>query len=482
MKNAQTIYLNKRWHQRLGQNIIALIFDDNDAITSRIQQNDWIFFDTFFHKYICVFSELNKAMLFDVFADIATVSDQFFEAVAKFNASDAALNSCTYFINPLKKSVKKGDILLIPYVSNGFEYILIQHAVNATIIKKLKTSNFVYWSAPMAKYYILKQNRLVKKFIRTFIDEYKIRIHHKLKLTDPEIIRLLLEQAYVKDREFKSVPIDFLRYMYSKNYSKNTINVYHHFVLRYINTFKKSTLQSIHTFSIDQINVYHQDMLEHTGISTKTLNQSISAIKLYYDNVVQVKLNFEQIIRPKKEKNIPIVWSRQDIAKLLKQVKNLKHKAMLALLYSAGLRIGELLNLRISDINADRMQIRIEQGKGKKDRYTILSAEILPLLRSYYLTYKPKDYLFEGQYGGKYSDTSIRNVLKKTIKDYHLGLKGGLHTLRHSFATHLLEAGTDLRYIQSLLGHASSKTTEIYTHISNAYLQQIRSPFDGLKI
>ncbi len=152
------------------------------------------------------------------------------------------------------------------------------------------------------------------------------------------------------------------------------------------------------------------------------------------------------------------------------------------LVYSAGLRIGEALNLKTSDINSDRMQIRIEQGKGKKDRYTILAKSILPLLRKYFVKYQPKEYLFEGQFGGKYSSSSAQFIFKEAIRKSGLPITGGLHTLRHSFATHLLESGTDLRYIQGLLGHSSSKTTEIYTHISNAHLQLINSPLDGLEI
>ena len=151
-------------------------------------------------------------------------------------------------------------------------------------------------------------------------------------------------------------------------------------------------------------------------------------------------------------------------------------------MYSAGLRVSEALNLRPDDILRDRMQIRIRQSKGKKDRYTILAKTTLKLLEEYFRAYKPGEYLFEGQFGGKYSATSVRKVLSEAVQKAGVHPHSGTHTLRHSFATHLLEAGTDLRYIQGLLGHNSSKTTEIYTHVSNVHLQTIRSPLDGIAL
>jgi site-specific recombinase XerD len=151
-------------------------------------------------------------------------------------------------------------------------------------------------------------------------------------------------------------------------------------------------------------------------------------------------------------------------------------------IYSSGFRIGEAINLKIKDIDSDRMQIRIEQGKGNKDRYTILSSKNLEILRKYFLEYKPKKWLFEGMNGEQYSRKSIQIILKKAARKVGIQKRITVHTLRHSFATHLLEAGTDIRYIQSLLGHSSSKTTEIYTHITKKGLDKIKSPLDDLDI
>lgn len=155
---------------------------------------------------------------------------------------------------------------------------------------------------------------------------------------------------------------------------------------------------------------------------------------------------------------------------------------MLSLIYSCGLRRSELLALKLTDIDANRGILIIKQAKGKKDRIAPLSEKIVVALREYYKLFKPKEYLFEGQFGGKYSEKSLESVLKQSLAKTHIKKRVSLHWLRHSYATHLLEAGTDLRYIQELLGHNSSKTTEIYTHVSTKNIQNIKSPFDDLDI
>ena len=175
--------------------------------------------------------------------------------------------------------------------------------------------------------------------------------------------------------------------------------------------------------------------------------------------------------------------STEEVIEILKATKNLKHRAILMTIYSAGLRISEAINLKIKDIDSQRMQIRVEQAKGKKDRYTLLSQKNLATLRTYFLAYKPKVWLFEGQEAGEpYSSRSIQNIFSAAVEKAGITKEVSVHTLRHSFATHLLENGTDLRYIQSLLGHESSKTTEIYTHVTTKGFDQIKSPLDKLDI
>ncbi|MCL4170120.1 UNVERIFIED_CONTAM: hypothetical protein GTU68_044633, partial [Idotea baltica] len=160
----------------------------------------------------------------------------------------------------------------------------------------------------------------------------------------------------------------------------------------------------------------------------------------------------------------------------------IKHRCIVSLLYSSGLRLGELLNLKIIDVDSDRMLIRVVGAKGHKDRYTILSQSLLKDLRTYFLEHRPFEYLFEGPRGKKYGSSSVQNIVKKSSRWAGIHKKVTPHTLRHSFATHLLEDGTDLRYIQSLLGHNSTKTTEIYTHVATNIIKDIKSPLDTLNL
>jgi integrase/recombinase XerD len=185
--------------------------------------------------------------------------------------------------------------------------------------------------------------------------------------------------------------------------------------------------------------------------------------------------------RPKKEKTLPNVLSKEEVKMILEAHTNIKHKVMLSLIYSCGLRRSELLNLKPSDIDSKRGIVIIRKAKGKKDRIAPLSEKILILLREYYKLYKPQTWLFEGQEPNvQYDERSLSNVLNQALKKTSITKPVSLHWLRHSYATHLLESGTDLRYIQELLGHKSSKTTEIYTHVSTREIQKIKSPFDNL--
>jgi len=170
------------------------------------------------------------------------------------------------------------------------------------------------------------------------------------------------------------------------------------------------------------------------------------------------------------------------VQKLIKVTNNIKHKTILLLIYSAGLRLGELLNLKIGDIDPKRVKVHVRQAKGKKDRYVVLSEKLLPLLREYYKKYKPKDYLIEGAKGGRYSDKSVQSIMKQAVKKAGIRKKATVHTLRHSFATHLLDDGVDIRFIQELLGHVRLETTQIYTHVSTRSADKIKSPADKLEI
>ncbi len=272
--------------------------------------------------------------------------------------------------------------------------------------------------------------------------------------------------------------LKFETYLQSKRYSSNTIKTYCD-ALKIFFKFYSSILPE--NITMEHLHDFNQDYILKKGYSASYQNQVINAIKLFYRNRYRKNIQIEDIERPRREKRLPNVLSKNEVKSILEAPTNLKHRAMLSLIYACGLRRSELLNLTLKDVMSDRNLLFIKQSKGKKDRVVPISNKIIEMLREYYKAYKPQTWLFEGQFpNSKYSAKSLENVLKQSLAKTKIVKKVSLHWLRHSYATHLLESGTDLRYIQELLGHSSSRTTEIYTHVSTKNLQQIRSPFDDL--
>lgn len=270
----------------------------------------------------------------------------------------------------------------------------------------------------------------------------------------------------------------FKNWLLSKRYSQNTIKTYTEALGNFLYYYKDKSVTEI---TNDDLIQFNNDYILKNNLSASYQNQIVNAIKLFYSTVQNKKIEMSGIHRPKRAKLLPNVLSKEEVKLILNAHVNLKHRVMLSLIYSCGLRRGELLNLKLTDIDSKRNLIFIHQAKGKKDRIAPLSIKILSMLREYYSGYKPKFWLFEGQNKGEqYSEKSLQSVLKLALFKTGIAKPVSLHWLRHSYATHLLENGTDLRYIQELLGHTSSKTTEIYTHVSTKSLQQIRSPFDDL--
>ncbi|MDO8967421.1 site-specific tyrosine recombinase/integron integrase [Algoriphagus sp.] len=231
----------------------------------------------------------------------------------------------------------------------------------------------------------------------------------------------------------------------------------------------------------EDLELFNKDYIISNKYSASFQSGVINAVKLFFSNRLNRKLEPALIERPKQPRILPHVLSKEEVKAILQAHQNIKHRAMLSLIYACGLRRSELLNLKINDIDSKRGTVRIHRGKGAKDRVVPISEKILELLREYYKYDYPKEYLFEGEkLGEKYSEGSIQKVLKSALVKAKIRKPVTLHWLRHSYATHLLESGTDLRFIQELLGHNSSKTTEIYTHVSQKSLQKIKSPFDDL--
>ena len=274
-------------------------------------------------------------------------------------------------------------------------------------------------------------------------------------------------------------PETYLAKLRELRYSTNTIDSYTFMFREFINYYADKELDDI---TEEEIVLYLQYLVSERKVSTSYQNQAINAIKFYYEKVLKGRRRVYLIERPREEKYLPEVLSQEEVKLLLNATDNLKHKAILMTIYSGGLRVSEAVNLKIKDIDSNRMQIRVSQSKGKKDRYTLLSKKALEVLRRYVSEYKPKVWLFEGQDGEEYSRRTITEILRKSVEKTGIKKHVTVHTLRHSFATHLLEAGTDIRYIQSLLGHENTKTTEIYTHITTRGFDQIKSPLDNLDI
>ena len=277
----------------------------------------------------------------------------------------------------------------------------------------------------------------------------------------------------------KKIPDAYTELPVRRRYSENTIKVYTHFFCDFINYFSHKKIDEL---TEDDIRKYQNYLVSKKKVALNTQNQAINAIKFYYEKVIGNEKKNYYIERPRKSKILPTVLSEDQVLDLIEATANLKHQCLIVVLYSAGLRVGELIGLRKHDVLFEKNLIFVRSGKGKKDRTTILAESTAVLLKEYLKEYKPNYWLFEGADRKQYSRTSVNNVIKASAKKAGIGQSISSHVLRHSFATHLLEQGIDLRYIQTLLGHHSSKTTEIYTHVSMKNLQNVKNPIDGFDI
>jgi len=262
-----------------------------------------------------------------------------------------------------------------------------------------------------------------------------------------------------------------------KGLSPKTVAIYQSNLKQFFSYFESADLAIL---TKDQIEGYVYTLVTKYKISEQSQNSIINAIKSYYEHTLGKQREYYNITRPKKSQDLPNVLSKEEVKAIINSPQNIKHKAILYTIYSAGLLIGELTRLRVCDIHSDDGYIFIKDSKGKKDRHTVLSPSLIIVLRQYYKKHKPSYWLFEGQLGEQYSTTSIQAIFRKAVKVTNSNPWSTPHTLRHSFATHLLQAGVNLRYIQSALGHTSSKTTEIYTRVINISNKTIKSPLDLL--
>ena len=269
----------------------------------------------------------------------------------------------------------------------------------------------------------------------------------------------------------------YQKYLQGKRYSKSTCSTYTFLIRDFLLFYLNKEVSELDNRSVE---LYIENIFLKRNYSVSTQRQFISALKLFVQFYPTTEITDKKLTRPKKSKKLPSILSQQEVLKIIQVTRNLKHRVIITLLYSSGLRIGELIHLRLRNIDLERMQVKIVSGKGRKDRFVGLAKSFLPLLRDYLNTYRPTDYLVEGLRGGKYSESSIRKFLANSVRLAGIRKKVTAHTFRHSYATHLLENGVALRHIQELLGHSKPETTMIYTHVTRKSLLGVQSPLDTI--
>jgi len=349
-----------------------------------------------------------------------------------------------------------------------FREIRVTFPYNEAFVQRVKSITGRRWH-PEEKYWSFPNNiGTLEKILEVFEGE-KIYI-------DP-VLQTRFSSITARNKATKQFLYkfeDLRRELISRKYSPKTIKAYVHYNENLLRFAKKSPADVVN----EDIKNYLFYLADEKESSASTLNIAINALKFYYGEILKKNFTFE-IKRPKKDRKLPAILSGEEISKLLSSVANVKHKAILMLTYSAGLRVGEVVKLKLEDIDAERKLIHVHGAKGRKDRYTLLSEAAVEKLNLYLASYQPEKWLFSGK--NEDSHLTIRSVEKifdNACKGAGITNDVSVHNLRHSFATHLLESGIDLRYIQELLGHKSSKTTEIYTHVSNKDLSRIQSPLD----
>ena len=373
----------------------------------------------------------------------------------------------------LKKHITLKHLLVEQKKSIG-----LQFHTDRIISALLKELPDIQWSEDFGMHYLPNTKSHLDKVFSVYRGiawincKYFFDKSNSKQLDDPLDLNWLEKRAL--PQTFRSCPPEYLLKLELKKYSNNTVKTYVTCFEKFINYYDKIPLENINEADIRS---YLSHLIKE-DLSSSYLNQAINSIKFYYEVVLGMPNRFYDIERPRKERKLPSVLSKSEIRKLIESTNNIKHRCIVGLLYSAGLRRSELLSLKIKDIDSQRMLIHIRSAKGKKDRYTLLSKVVLGDLRSYFIEWKPKTYLFEGKPNEQYSANSVGKIVSVAAKKALIKKNVSPHTLRHSFATHLLEAGTDLRYIQILLGHESTKTTEIYTHVAVSSFDSIKNPLD----
>lgn len=370
---------------------------------------------------------------------------------------------------------KKGVILEIKS-----SRLLLKMPVDQQDIQFVKSLRYSRWDSSKFQWEIPHYGNnleLIRKYFGCRLNEKILEVEKKRIETEPGVgkAEVTARQLPIETQEKLD---QFQKWMQHKRYSDSTIKTYSEtlkVLLRFILPRKPEEMQA------DDMVRFVNGYIIPNKYGFAFQNQAVNSAKLFFREVIKGCLDVEDLERPRREYKLPNVLSKEEVKAILEAPGNIKHRSMLSLIYACGLRRSELLHLKPVDVDSKRHLLIIRNSKGKKDRVVPISDKIIEMLREYYKAYKPGNYLFEGQEKGTlYSEQSLQSVLKQSLRKCKITKPVSLHWLRHSYATHLLESGTDLRYIQELLGHKSSKTTEIYTHVSEKSIQKIKSPFDDL--
>jgi len=336
------------------------------------------------------------------------------------------------------------------------------------------------WSRTLKSWHIPYSDTAYKNLSRLCkTHNIKILYGNKKKVPEQKKINKQINKDVFFEREIQTALSEFQAFMTVKRMSYNTIKAYTGAVKKFLEYHKDKKPNDI---TLEDFKDFNKNYIIKNKLSASYQNQLINALKTFYKKIFNKSFNIELLERPIKQKHLPNVFSQEEVKRLINSIQNIKHKSIISLIYSAGLRRSEVINLKITDIDSERKIIKISDSKGNKDRYVNLSDKILLMLRTYYKEYRPKIWIFESPDGKQYSASSIRNIFEKAKLKSGIKKKITLHGLRHSYATHLHEKGIDIRAIQELLGHNSIKTTEIYTHVSKKRINDIKSPFDDLDI
>lgn len=370
------------------------------------------------------------------------------------------------------------SITLYHLMIKGEKFIGIKFAPDRLIQSLVKGLPNPKWSHRYNMAYIPHNKANLGIIFNTF--KGVVYINYNRFLTNRAIKRsnTVVDVAWLRNRKpipgHRFCPEEYLLKLELKKYARSTVKTYVHCFEMFLNHYKTKEPNSLNE---SDVRAFLQTLINKNA-SNSYLNQTINAIKFYYEVVLGMPNRFYAIERPRKERKLPTVISKEEVLSMIAHTNNIKHRCIVQLLYSSGLRRSELLNLKPQDIDGQRMLIHIKNAKGNKDRLTLLSKTALTDLRKYYVMHRPKTYLFEGRKGTKYSGESVLSIVRAAARKAHIRTRVTPHVLRHSFATHLLESGADLRQIQVLLGHGSSKTTEIYTHVATNTFKCIKNPLD----